>query len=349
MHPDLTALISAWPIRWSHPGLLVLLAALPLVAAWARRSLAGLGPTRGPAAVVLRIAGVTLLVLALAGPEWRRTCDDQTAVFLVDQSRSVSPALQRAATRFVQQAVAGMRPDRDRAGVVSFAGEPVVEQLPAAELHAGPMAANPQPQATSLAAALRMGLALLPPEMARRVVLLSDGNETLGAALAEARTYAAAGVPIDVAPLAYRHAHEIVVERLTAPGTALPDERVALQLVVRATSPARARVRLYENDRPVAADVAGGTLLELEAGANRFTLSVALHGGGLHNFRAELQPERAADDTLPERLLKEPLPSGAAKGHVSGQPEMLPEYYAHRGWTPEGVPTPEKLQALGLA
>lgn len=66
----------------------------------------------------------------------------------------------------------------------------------------------------------------------------------------------------------------------------------------------------------------------------------------LWNLRAGLT---AADDTLPERLLKEPLPSGAAKGHVSGQPEMLPEYYAHRGWTPEGVPTPEKLQALGLA
>jgi aldehyde:ferredoxin oxidoreductase len=29
-------------------------------------------------------------------------------------------------------------------------------------------------------------------------------------------------------------------------------------------------------------------------------------------------------------------------------PEMLPEYYQLRGWTPEGVPTEEKLAALGL-
>ena len=27
---------------------------------------------------------------------------------------------------------------------------------------------------------------------------------------------------------------------------------------------------------------------------------------------------------------------------------MLPEYDAYRGWTPEGVPTPETLGRLGL-
>ncbi len=57
----------------------------------------------------------------------------------------------------------------------------------------------------------------------------------------------------------------------------------------------------------------------------------------------------AADDTLPPRLLNEPLKTGASKGAVSRLAEMLPAYYALRGWTPEGVPTPAKLQALGLA
>lgn len=56
----------------------------------------------------------------------------------------------------------------------------------------------------------------------------------------------------------------------------------------------------------------------------------------------------AADDTLPERVLRSPLKSGPAKGHVSRLPEMLPEYYATRGWDERGVPTPAKLEALGL-
>jgi len=59
-----------------------------------------------------------------------------------------------------------------------------------------------------------------------------------------------------------------------------------------------------------------------------------------------------ADDTLPERLLTEPLKGGASKGHFISREEldqMLDEYYSERGWDVEtGVPTREKLEELGL-
>lgn len=57
----------------------------------------------------------------------------------------------------------------------------------------------------------------------------------------------------------------------------------------------------------------------------------------------------AEDDTLPERLLKSPIKTGPSKGRISRLPEMLPEYYAHRGWDEKGVPTPEKLAELSLS
>jgi aldehyde:ferredoxin oxidoreductase len=57
----------------------------------------------------------------------------------------------------------------------------------------------------------------------------------------------------------------------------------------------------------------------------------------------------AKDDTLPERLLKIPLPSGPAKGKVNRLGEMLPEYYQLRGWDKNGVPTEKKLKELALA
>ena len=53
-------------------------------------------------------------------------------------------------------------------------------------------------------------------------------------------------------------------------------------------------------------------------------------------------------DTLPKRLTEEPIPSGPSKGMVSKLGEMLPEYYRLRGWTEDGLPTPEKLTELGL-
>jgi len=56
----------------------------------------------------------------------------------------------------------------------------------------------------------------------------------------------------------------------------------------------------------------------------------------------------AADDTLPPRLLNDPAPSGTAKGKVCELGKMIPEYYAERGWSSDGVPTPETLARLGI-
>jgi aldehyde:ferredoxin oxidoreductase len=65
----------------------------------------------------------------------------------------------------------------------------------------------------------------------------------------------------------------------------------------------------------------------------------------LFNLRAGLSSK---DDTLPKRVLEEPIPEGPAKGKVARLAEMLPEYYRLRGWDPQGVPTPETLRALAL-
>jgi len=69
------------------------------------------------------------------------------------------------------------------------------------------------------------------------------------------------------------------------------------------------------------------------------------------NFERLLNNRYGADekqDTLPKRLLKEPMPDGPAKGKISHLSEMLPEYYKLRGWE-NGKPTEKKLKELGLS
>ena len=56
----------------------------------------------------------------------------------------------------------------------------------------------------------------------------------------------------------------------------------------------------------------------------------------------------AADDTLPKRFLQEPRPSGGAEGVLPDLNLMLGDYYQARGWTSDGVPMPERLEALEL-
>ncbi len=66
----------------------------------------------------------------------------------------------------------------------------------------------------------------------------------------------------------------------------------------------------------------------------------------LFNLAAGLS---ARDDTLPKRMLEDPVPSGIAKGRVSELSRMLPEYYQVRGWSADGVPLPDTLERLGLS
>jgi len=57
------------------------------------------------------------------------------------------------------------------------------------------------------------------------------------------------------------------------------------------------------------------------------------------------------DDTLPARV-GEHLPRGATKTSIITEADlarMLDEYYELRGWDEEGIPTQERLAALGLA
>ena len=57
------------------------------------------------------------------------------------------------------------------------------------------------------------------------------------------------------------------------------------------------------------------------------------------------------NDSLPKRLLTEPLQTRGAPGEgqiVRHQDEFLDKYYELRGWSREGVPDPKKLEELGL-
>jgi len=54
------------------------------------------------------------------------------------------------------------------------------------------------------------------------------------------------------------------------------------------------------------------------------------------------------EDSLPPRIVAEPMPDGPARGMVCHLDEMLDEYYRLRGWDTNGIPSPDKLRELGL-
>ena len=63
----------------------------------------------------------------------------------------------------------------------------------------------------------------------------------------------------------------------------------------------------------------------------------------LFNLKAGVEP-----DTLPKRLLEDPIPEGPSKGWVHKLDQLLPAYYEGRGWDKNGIPSHAKLAELGL-
>lgn len=289
-------------ISAESPAYLSLLAAIPLIFFWSRRSLAGLGDLRRILALALRSSVAALLILALAGVAIVRRVDDQATVFLVDSSASVAPDLRARGLNFVRDASRAMRPDRDRLGVVSFNGAPSVEQLASRGLRIDRLSEPQRPMETNLAAGLRLSTAILPADAARRLVVISDGNSNTGDIRSEVESLVALNIPVDVLELPYAYPAEVVFERLGAPASALPDETVDLHAVIRATRRVRGNVRLQHNDALVDLDPyspAFALPVELEAGANRISFPVPLRSAGGHRFRAVFEPSAPDDDALP--------------------------------------------------
>ena len=88
--------------------------------------------------------------------------------------------------------------------------------------------------------------------------------------------------------------------------------------------------------------VTGETFTEedlMQAGERVWTLE------RLYNLREGFTKD---DDTLPERLLHDPVQEGPSEGFTANLAPMIKEYYAFRGWDENGIPRPHKLRELGL-
>ena len=246
------------------------------------------GPERRRARGVALVRALIFssVLLALAGLQWVRAAGPVSTVYLVDVSPSVGAEGRDAAHAYVASALAAAGPD-ERVAVALFGAQAgVVRPFEAT----GPLVAFAAGEAagTDTAAAIRLGRALLPPEGARRLVLISDGLDTAGGAGAAAAEAAAAGVPVSVVPLHQEAAHEIGVAAVTVPAT-IPVGQ-AFTLTVRLDSTVAEGATLHLTDgRTALAD----REVTLQPGGNTFAFPITVQEQGFHSYRVQVN---AVDD-----------------------------------------------------
>ncbi|MEX0818329.1 MAG: vWA domain-containing protein, partial [Pirellulaceae bacterium] len=210
-------------IGFDKPWYLALLALLPLLWLFSFKSLAGLGNVRRLLALGFRTLVLVLIVMCLAEVQLRKTSEKLTVIYVLDQSESIPLEKRQEMLQYVIDEVDRHRNrDRaDRAGVIVFGRNANIEIPPfdddIAVLGGIDSYLNLNTDATNLEAALKLAQASFTEDSAKRIVLVTDGNENIGDARTIASTLADDGIGIDVVPVKLTARAEVAVEKVTLP------------------------------------------------------------------------------------------------------------------------------------
>src|SRR6188768_3035072 len=201
-------------IAFDEPLWLLFLLLVPVLWIFSFKSLSGLGPYRRIFALLFRTVVFTLLVLALAGVQLQKISDRVTVIYLLDQSESIPKLTREAMLEYVVKDVAKHRragdlqnASEDKAGVIIFGREATIEHPPFADeiraVGSGQLDTlfQMRTDATNIAAALKLAQASFPEDTAKRIVIVTDGQENLGDAKTIASTLVENGIGIDVVPI----------------------------------------------------------------------------------------------------------------------------------------------------
>ncbi len=326
-----------WPdIGFDRPWFVLLLlftmlfALLPLLLWFSFNSLAGLGRWRRLFAMMLRAAVFSLLVLALAQTQWRESTDRLTVIYLLDQSDSIPSAHREKMLDYVHQAVREQRRDKksDRAGVIIFGGDAKIEAAPydgdlplIDRLEAG---YDLKTEATSLEAALKLAKASFPEDSARRIVVVSDGNENIGDSLSLAQSMAKDGIGIDVVPIELITRSEVSVDKVVMPANIRKGQEFEIRVVVtNDTQPTEANPtgevtgELTVKQRDSEVDLGQvSEIVTLKPGKNVRGFTYKIEDTAVFTFDATFVPQKKEEDTIPQNNTASAFTYVQGKGKV---------------------------------
>lgn len=236
----------------------------------------------------LRLAMVLLLILALAGIQWRKPQEGMNAFFLLDRSDSVPSAQQESAREYVTH-VSERKKKEDQVGVIVFGTEASIESSPLSAVRSDTkIYAVVDGQRTDIASALRLGSAAFPETGQKRLVVLSDGNENIGDAFAAAVAARSLEVSLDVVPLGIRRGGDVSVQKLSLPASLKEGQTFEVKIFAQADQAQDATVRLFLNEQML-----GEQRVRLDAGKNLFTFPQTLARPDF--YRYEVRVETTAD------------------------------------------------------
>ncbi|HVL82028.1 MAG TPA: VWA domain-containing protein [Actinomycetota bacterium] len=273
------------------PWVVALLGAVLAAELLLSRRTSGVPGWQWRAALGVRTAIALLLLLAIVSPTLPRPGRGVATVFVVDASDSMGAGGRAAATEWVREALRE-QPDGARAGVILFGGDARLELAMQTGAELLQPAAQVDVQRTNLARALRLAGAVLPQDARRRVVIVSDGEQNEGDAVAEARRLERSGVRVDVVSVPRATGADTAISDLDHPSRAAVGERYELRAAVTSSVAQRARLVLRREG-----EVVDERVVDLPEGRTVVVFEREATEVGLQRYRLDVE---APQDTVRE-------------------------------------------------
>lgn len=270
-------------LEFSRPWAFLLLVVTPWIWWLQAAGHGGLPAVRGALAGFCRLVICGLLIIVLAEPRAVRTNNIVSVVYAVDVSDSVNEARNSALDLVAE--TAAQKPFTDQAGLVVF-GRTAAVEYPPRETFPFEKYINSRvsQDATNLEQSLALSAAMLPEETNGRIVLISDGTETVGQLQDVVDDLQSRGVAVNVVPIEYDYQHEVLLERLDLPRFVRLGETYEASVVLSSLGPGNGTLVLAQGD----------TILErrdvqFDTGKSRFTFPIKVETPGYYEYTARIE------------------------------------------------------------
>ncbi len=273
---------------------MLLLAVIPFFWWVSRKTLMDLSPGHLKLGTLIRSAIVLCLALALMQPVWNRSGSWVSVVYMLDVSKSVSPQAISEAIDWIEETDAAGGPDHSR--FIPFAANSLVfeelDELRTVQVTNIPTEGAIDQSATDLEGALTQASRSFAPNHLKRLVLISDGNENVGAVKDSILRMNQENVEVFTRPIAARTGSDAWVEDVMAPATVTEEELFPLEVLIQSQVATTGEVEVrFGTDDPETREV------ELAPGINRIAFEIRPTDTGPTMIEAEV---RIGGDRFPD-------------------------------------------------
>lgn len=255
----------------------------------------------------LRLVLVTLLVLSLAGMQFNFRHKEKSVVYVADRSASLQEK-SKEISEWISQSLATL-PATMGAGIVSLGKKPMVEYTVEPHPDFKGLQGVLDPNYTDLATGLRLARSIMPEELGKHIILLTDGKQNRGNALEQAKLLNQQGIRIDILPIIPASGPEVLVKSVDLPSRLNEGEFFDLKVTLESSISTSGTVRIMVGNKVLREEE-----IEIGKGTSRLVWGLSAEEAGLHTYKVEVI---SANDTRTENNL------GQAITQVEGVPRIL--------------------------